>query len=190
MITLENALAYIVLMAISFCVGCFSSYFAKKGNNLADKEDIAAITKKVEEIRIQYTTLVEEFKARHQLRMASIDRRLQTHQEAYTHWRELGWSRSDEERDEAANKCQNWLVNNCVYLEPKVRSAFIQAYVQLPLYFSLMKNLPSDPDKIKEVFACFDKYNAFPDILFDAIQLPAMCELDEKELKLTLPITP
>ena len=65
------------------------SYLNEKGKNLATKEDVAAITHEVERVRLEYNTLIEEVRARNQLRMAALDKRLQAHQEAFALWRKL-----------------------------------------------------------------------------------------------------
>lgn len=49
------------------------SYFAKKAENLATREDIAGITNEIEGVKSQYAVLIEDSKAKHQLRMAALD---------------------------------------------------------------------------------------------------------------------
>ena len=115
----------IVFYILKFYV---SSYLSEKAKNLATREDIAAITSEIERVRVQYTILVEELKARHQLRMAALDRRLQAHQEAFTLWRELFGNTHSEEVGKSVLKCQAWWEANCIYLEPKVRQGFVDAY--------------------------------------------------------------
>ena len=97
----------------------FPTYFAEKGKNLATKEDIASITREVESVRHEYSALLEELRARHQLRTASLDRRLQAHQEAFTQWRALVTGIIESKN--AIIACQSWWEKNCLYLEPKVR---------------------------------------------------------------------
>lgn len=63
------------------------SYLAQKAQNLATKEDIARITNEIERVKSEYAFLLEELKARHQMRLAAVDRRLQAHQDAYSLWR-------------------------------------------------------------------------------------------------------
>jgi len=79
------------------CVGYLAytgkAYATKKGENLATKEDIADITRKVESVRAEYAeklqTLIHEKAAsreatqrHHQLSMAALDKRLEVHQTA------------------------------------------------------------------------------------------------------------
>lgn len=84
-----------------------SSYLDKKGENLATKEDIAAITREVERVRLVYSAELEQIKARHQLRPAALDRRLAVHQEAFTLWRELHIA-TVLDFEVAAKKCGDW----------------------------------------------------------------------------------
>lgn len=42
----------------------FPSYMGEKGKNLAMKEDIQAITEKIESVKAEYTKSLEEIKAR------------------------------------------------------------------------------------------------------------------------------
>ena len=83
-----------LLILIAAGVGAFfGSYLKKKGENLATKEDIGGITKKIEAIRSEYNAQLESHKASlelsNQLKLAALDKRLQKHQEAYTLWRKL-----------------------------------------------------------------------------------------------------
>ena len=66
-----------------------SAFIAEKGKNLATRQDIEEITNKIEGVRIQYTLLAEELKARHQFRLAALEKRLEVHQQAFTLWRKL-----------------------------------------------------------------------------------------------------
>lgn len=152
------------------------AYARKKGEDLATKEDIEEITEKVEHVRHQYNSLLEELKARHQLRTASIDRRLQAHQEAFTHWRTL--TSAPEESGKAVVACQTWWENNCLYLEPKVRQAFVDAYTNAHLRAEFIR-ARSEARFIREAW---DKIMAFPNVLFEAIQLPPLTEVESEAL--------
>ncbi len=173
--TLISPLLIIVgLIAVVFGRKFFPSYLGEKGKNLATKEDIAEITRKVEGVRHEYNALVEELKARHQLRMASLDRRLQAHQEAFTHWRRL---RSNDP-DDAILACQTWWEKNCLYLEPNVRQAFVVAYTNEHNRSQFVK-IGADSKLISDAW---DKVMEFPNILFEAIKLPPLSETESKAL--------
>ena len=151
-------------------------YLSEKGKNLATKEDIAAITDKVESVHHQYNALLEELKARHQLRTASLDRRLQAHQEAFTHWRAL--IAGPNESGEAVIACQTWWEKNCLYLEPEVRQAFVEAYINAHLRVQFVLAHAES----KYITEAWDKVMAFPTVLFGAIQLPPLSETERKSI--------
>jgi hypothetical protein len=159
------------------------SYLTEKGKNLATKEDIARITQEIEGVRVQYTMLVEEFKARHQLRMAALDRRLQAHQEAFTYWRELFGNTHSDEVGKSVIECQSWWEKNCLYLEPKVRQAFVDAYSAAHSHNQLVRSRANAEDVQKS----WARITKFPDILFEAIQLPPLTagEVEALEAKPT-----
>jgi hypothetical protein len=154
------------------------SYFSKKAENLTTREDIAVITHEIESVKAQYAVLIEESKARHLLRMAALDRRLQAHQEAFSLWREvLGAAHSDAIR-EVVIKCQEWWEHNCLYLEPNVRDAFVAAYSAAHSYQAYVQ-AGADTNHARETWNVIIK---FPNILFEAIQLPPLSNVESKAL--------
>ena len=158
----------------------FSSYLDEKGKNLATKEDIAAITHAVERVRLDYSELLEQMKARHQLRLAALDRRLAVHQEAFTRWREL-YTAAGSDMDKIAEDCRDWWNHNCVYLEPKVRDGFLDAINQ---EYKHRARMASNPQDVTEIISDhMGKMFAFPNLLFEAIQLPPLAEVAIKEMK-------
>lgn len=59
------------------------AYLSEKAKNLASKEDIEAITKKVESVKSDYAHLLEEVKSNNQIKIASIEREKNTKKEVY-----------------------------------------------------------------------------------------------------------
>ena len=56
-------LQIVILGALGYIFRAYlPSYFKKKGENLATKEDIGEITQKIEQVRVQYIAKLEEFK--------------------------------------------------------------------------------------------------------------------------------
>jgi hypothetical protein len=104
-------------------------YLSEKGRNLASKEDIEAITEKVESVKRQHAELLEQLKVKNQLRLASLEQRLLAHQQAYGLWREINSALDTSSVHEVAAKCDKWWGENCLYLEPAARSAFLSAFV-------------------------------------------------------------
>jgi len=88
----EGVLLFIILAFISFFIQYyFPGYLRKKGENLADKEDIAKITNEIEEVKSQYqeklqeiifqnNQLLENLKWKNQIRLAALEKRLEKHQ--------------------------------------------------------------------------------------------------------------
>lgn len=153
------------------------SYFSEKGKNLATKEDIAAITRQVAAVHHEYNTLVEDLRTRNQLRMAALDRRLQAHQEAFTQWRKL--VAGPKESDAAVLECQAWWEQNCVYLEPTVRHAFVVAYSNAHMRNEFVQMRA----EAKLIIDAWHKVMEFQEILFAAVQLPAMSEVEVKAIQ-------
>ena len=159
-----------------------STYLSKKGENLATREDISAITHEIEGVKTQYALLVEAGKAKHQLRMAALDRRLQAHQEAFSLWREILGSAHTEEAGKTVLKCQEWWEKNCLYLEPKVRDAFVSAYSAAHSHHAYVQ-ARSDSELVRENW---NRIVTFPNILFEAVQLPPLTESESKALMPTV----
>jgi len=156
------------------------TYFSKKAENLATREDIAAITHEIEGVKTQYAVLVEESKARHQLRMAALDRRLQAHQEAFALWREILGGTHSEAIGKVVLKCQDWWERNCLYLEPDVREAFVAAYSAANTHNAYV-HAHADSQIITDNWKTIMR---FPEVLFVAIQLPP---LSQAQVAMVLP---
>lgn len=157
------------------------SYLAEKGKNLATKEDIAEITDEVEGVRSQYAVLLEELKAKHLLRLAALDQRLRAHQEAFTLWREILGATHTDQIGSVVIKCQEWWEKNCLYLEPNVREAFVASYSAAHMHRALTQGR-TDRVALAENW---DQITKFPNILFEAVQLPALSNVESKALAIT-----
>jgi hypothetical protein len=123
-----------------------ASYIARRTKNLATKEDIAEIARKVEAARATRTervTAVERSEPRQQQASSAaverseqrqqspgtVDRRLEAHQEAYALWWKLVDAvNNDKKVMDVSLECQNWWVKNCLYLDAEARLAFNRAY--------------------------------------------------------------
>jgi hypothetical protein len=123
-------------------VGAYiGGYLGEKGKNRATSEDIDKLTRIVEDIKAenagkladiqhQNSLLLEQMKSQHQLRVAALDKRLQAHQEAYAHWRQLIHAmQTGKEFNKTVLECQSWWEHNCLYLEAEPRQAFHRSYM-------------------------------------------------------------
>lgn len=68
--------------------------------------------------------------------LASLDKKIKAHQEAY----DLSWdlpsvAHESENDSEYLRKCEEWYRKNCLYLEPEAREAFFKAYRTAVFYY-------------------------------------------------------
>ena len=92
---------------------------------------------------------VAKWQARHQLRMAALEKRLAVHQEAYTLLYELVSSLHNAEKvGDVASRCEKWWLEHCLYLDPKPRESFIAA-CQKAVFFH---DLPRDTKEREQTF--------------------------------------
>jgi uncharacterized protein HemX len=93
-------LAYVLVFVVAALGAWVGAYLKRKGENLATKEDVTELTELVERVRSQHAErlenlahenrkVLEQGSREHQLRLAALDRRLETHQQAFTLWRRL-----------------------------------------------------------------------------------------------------
>lgn len=151
-------------------------YLSQKGKNLANSEDIEEITNKIEDIKTQNQTLLEGYKAKHQLRLAALDKRLEAHQQAFSLWRQLNGSLGQPEYlKEIVRTCDKWWGDNSLYLEPDSREAFLKAWVSARdmEYYQGTGDASLIQDAHKQL-------NAAGAIITRAVELPPLNETFEK----------
>lgn len=153
-------LAYVIVVIGAALGACVGAYLKRKGENLATKEDVTMLTELVERVRSVHAERLEnlahenrkvlEFGSReHQLRLAALDRRLETHQQAFTLWRKLLSSVHTDDIGKVVIECQTWWDSNCLYLDTDAREAFVRAYRAAHLHKGLLSGgTPSE--EIKE----------------------------------------
>ena len=170
------------------------SYYSEKGKNLATKEDIGEITHQVEDVRTQYLQkleeishqnkiIIEQSSRKHQLRMAAIDKRLEAHQEAYALWRNLIPNIFNDEKIAALEQeCKEWWNNNCLYLEPDAREAFITSYISA----SMHKEIRDSKDTV-ETKRNWTAIISAGEVLVKSVELPTITSF---ETEVPLPVKP
>jgi hypothetical protein len=132
-------IALLIGVVTLLCRSFLPAYTAKKGENLATKEDIAQITHEIERVRSSYANelkelehrhnrILEELRSRNQLRLAALDKRLEAHQHAYMLWRKLLANLYSDKINSIVLECQEWWQGHCLYLTPDAREAFRLAY--------------------------------------------------------------
>ena len=152
------------------------SYFSEKGKNFATKEDVADITRRIEEVRHFYASLQEEQKQKGQLRFAALDRRLEVAQQAYVHWWNLLRSVHTTEVGEQVRKCQEFWVNNRLYLAEDVSLAFRQAYMAAHIHQDLKVASLHDQSAVKEVRENFKIITDAESIIIRSVAIPPLNE--------------
>lgn len=174
-------------IAFLLCRHFLSGYLAAKGKNLADKEDIAALTRLVEDVKLQTSLTVEQFKAKHQLRMAAVDRRLQAHQEAFALWRKLVANAYDEKNiGSVVMECQSWWEQNCLYLEPEVRRALSDSYIFAAGHKKLVESgsyVPRGDALIASIQESWKRVIDAGNVILAAMELPPLAEQEMKPFK-------
>ncbi|MEK9802649.1 MAG: hypothetical protein VW475_04480 [Curvibacter sp.] len=159
----------------------FPSYLNEKGKNLATKEDIAAITKQVEDVKELYSTrlkelehqnalVLEQLRAQQQLRLAAVERRLAAHQEAFTLWRRLIGAAHSEGVHTLVLECQDWWEKNCLYLGAEARDSFNRAYFAASSHRELTR-ARVDAEEVKANWALLMKAG---DDIVAGVQLPSL----------------
>jgi hypothetical protein len=114
-----------------------------------------------------------------QLRLAAIEKRLQAHQEAYALWRNLIFTTIEhEEGTKLILECQTWWNNNCLYLDPKARKAFFDAYMAASDHPKFLR--AGDSTIVKDNY---DRLSGAGEIIVSSISLPTIGELEYKIIK-------
>jgi hypothetical protein len=131
----------------------------------------------LEEIKQQYSLLLEQTSQRHQLRMAALDRRLEAHQTAYTLWWELrGAVHHEEKLNKLVIECQDWWVKNCLYLDAEVRQSFRAAYFAASTHKDFLRS-SFDSNTVRENWKTITDTG---DAIVKAVALPRLGEDEYK----------
>ena len=125
------------------------------------------------------TSLFQFFRSKsdqaHQLRMAALEKRLTTHQEAYTLWNELFWNiHNRDEVNTIAVKCQDWWYKNCLYLDPKTRKAFKKIIYTASVFSSMDAGT-----KKKE----YNEILKVGYLIVEGVKLPSIGEFESKKIQ-------
>lgn len=190
---------YFILLGAGYFLG---SYLNEKGKNRAVKEDIEALTRKVEDIKTENATKLEDITQqnrlilaqgewKNQLRLAAIDKRLEVHQKAYSLLRKFMRILSNDEQTNKAlfDECQDWWDNNSLYLTSKARSKFgfawettLETVAVLPVY-RLYRSKVIDEREVKrqeevkkKVFVLHRAISEAVQTVIEEVQLPSLAE--------------
>lgn len=145
---LQLILFILVNAIVSFFAVFFGAYAKRKAINVATVEDIGKITKEIEEVKNSYKKQAEVFseslKLSNQLKLAAIDKKLETYQEAYTLWIDLMLNIENNQTKEGRLKnpdiektveaCHIFWEKKCLYLSNQSRLLFNKAYRDASAY--------------------------------------------------------
>jgi hypothetical protein len=184
----------LILICIAFffsAIALFTSYLKNKGKNIATKEDIEMITDKIESVKSDYAQKLEsiahenkiirdQLRQRHEMKLAALDKRLNVHQEAYVLWWEMmgNLGKKDENHD-IVIKCQEWYVNNSLYLTKESRNAFRDAYIAADIHPALRR----DRVNAEELKENFQKILRAGQALVEAVSLPSLGDNEYSPIK-------
>jgi hypothetical protein len=122
----------------------------------------------------EYAKIIELFKTKNQLRIAALSERLRAHQQAYQLWREINTHLGSAEIHEVILKCDRWWGENCLYLEPEARNAFLTAFVRAR-DIEVYKNNSSSSSLVTE---CHKQINDAGAIIESSVALPPLNEFE------------
>jgi hypothetical protein len=128
---------YLIIGVLAASV--LGAYLAHKGRNLATREDVGEITRRVEEVKAAFSAQIEERAQENRLRLAALEKRLDVHQQAYVRWRKLLSAVHTDQIGNVVAESQRWWIENCLYLTAEVREAFVDAWLAAHRHSSLLR---------------------------------------------------
>ena len=176
---------YVLTPVVGAASAYLGAHLAEKGKNRATKEDIGEITKAVGKVNAEFNEKLEELKAQHQLRMVAAERRLQAHQEAYTHWQSLVSAIIQLDKHQTfqlASEAKTWYVKNCIYLTQTSRQAFVKTWECVYAYYL------HTPERTAEEFIQISHdLNAQGNVFLREVELPELRSIDQLPERPTAP---
>lgn len=154
----------------------FPGYLNEKARNLATKEDVADITRRIEDVKHDYATLLEEQKQKGQLKFAALDKRLAVAQEAYVRWWSLLRALHTPQVGDEVQKCQEFWVNNRLYLSEDAAFAFRRAYMSAGDHESLKSSALHDKNHVDAVRENFSRIVEAEGIILISAAIPSWTE--------------
>ena len=152
---MQTALIAMAFGIWTLFVHLLTAYFGKKGENLATREDIGEITRKIENAKLETQQRFEELAQanravlqrqgqRHELSMAAIDKRLAVHQEAFARCFQLYFQAHEEASADLAEQSLQWWRENCLYLSANSNTTFVRACVAAGMHRGLIDKVPQE----------------------------------------------
>lgn len=180
-----------VTHAIVFLIGLvvrpvYEGYWKRRGEMIAERLYAGEIEARRARARQSVDQENAEHKAaldaRNHLRTAAIDRRLQAHQEAFSHWRQLFRAYNDIDVAPTVVAAQEWWEKNCLYLEPDAREALSEAWALTSLAPHRMRGGPLDHESAAQVKDDFRRFHLAGDRILRAVSLPPLTPIEAPEI--------
>ena len=111
-----------------------------------------------------------------QLAVASLEKRLEAHQIAYSIWRNLIFSVHDEEKlSEISITAQDWWEKHCLYLDPESREAFRASIFSAGIHKDLLGE-PRSKESLKSIKENWATIMKPGKTLVEGLYLPSLAE--------------
>lgn len=188
---MDDYFVLFVISALSFLIGSvvrpvYEGYWKRRGELVAERLYAAEL----EEYRARARQPVDQENAEHkaeldvknQLRTAAVDRRLQAHQEAFSHWRGLLRVYNSVDVTPTVIATQEWWEKNCLYLEPDARAALSEAWMLASLAPHRMRGGPIDNETAAQFKEDFRRFHAAGDRILQAVALPPMASAERQAI--------
>ena len=160
------------------------AYFSQKGKLAAVKEDIGTITEKVENIKTDNALILEAVRSKNTLRSLAVEKRLEVHQKAFTSWLNMSRAIHSPEITKMVIECQEFWGENCIYLDPKARDAFVEAYHSASNHRSLLDTYRGTGNKegTQEIKDNFQRIMGAGNLILASMEIPPLTERNLEEL--------
>jgi len=125
--------------------------------------------------------LIAKENRRGQLAIASLDKRLETHQEAYRLWRKIrGAVYHPESLGDVLKEANEFWESHCLYLDPDSRAAFIECIFRAHTHQDILSGGgPHDEETMESAKESWEVITKPGELLAKGVELPG---LGEKEL--------
>lgn len=111
-----------------------------------------------------------------QLAVASLEKRLEAHQTAYSIWRNLIFSVHDEEKlSEISITAQDWWEKHCLYLDPESREAFRASIFSAGIHKDFLRE-PRSKESLKSIKENWATIMKPGKTLVEGVYLPSLAE--------------
>jgi hypothetical protein len=166
-----EAIALVVLPALgSLAATFFASYFRKKGENLATREDLDKLTRLVESVKHENAMFVEEFKAGQIHRFVAAPERLAALQKAFVLWRNLFDVLRTAQFQEDLAAAKSWWNEHCLYMDNPARQSFIQGLASIQAWVAQKEKGEEGSEKLWQDFW------AVPTAIFECAGMPRLAK--------------